>query len=107
MVDDSHAVGFIGEKGRGSHELRGVLGQHRHPHRHARQGAGRRLGRLRGGVERSGRQLLRQRARPYLFSNSLMPAIAHATLRRLDLLEKGGDAARRAARTTPRTSAPR
>ncbi|MFZ5438905.1 MAG: glycine C-acetyltransferase [Myxococcota bacterium] len=88
MVDDSHAVGFTGEKGRGSHELRGVLGRI-----DILTGTlGKALGGASGGYV-SGRkeviELLRQRARPYLFSNTLMPAIAHATIRCLDLLENG------------------
>ncbi len=88
MVDDSHAVGFTGEKGRGSHELRGVMGRI-----DILTGTlGKALGGASGGYV-SGRkevvELLRQRARPYLFSNSLMPAIAHATIRALDLLEHG------------------
>jgi glycine C-acetyltransferase len=88
MVDDSHAVGFTGEKGRGSHELRGVLGKI-----DIITGTlGKALGGASGGYL-SGRkeivELLRQRARPYLFSNTLMPAIAHATIRCLDLLEQG------------------
>jgi glycine C-acetyltransferase len=87
MVDDSHAVGFTGETGKGSHELRGVIGRV-----DVLTGTlGKALGGASGGYV-SGRkqivQLLRQRARPYLFSNSLMPAIAHATLACLDLLEK-------------------
>lgn len=87
MVDDSHAVGFTGEKGRGSHELRGVMGRV-----DIITGTlGKALGGASGGYL-SGRkevvQLLRQRARPYLFSNSLMPAIAHASLKCLDLLEQ-------------------
>jgi glycine C-acetyltransferase len=90
MVDDSHAVGFIGEGGRGSHELRGVMGQV-----DIITGTlGKALGGSSGGYV-SGRrplvELLRQRARPYLFSNSLMPAIAHASIRCLDLLENGGE----------------
>jgi glycine C-acetyltransferase len=89
MVDDSHAVGFIGEQGRGSHELRGVMGRV-----DVLTGTlGKALGGASGGYV-SGRkevvELLRQRARPYLFSNSVMPAIAAATLRCLELLE-GGD----------------
>ncbi len=93
MVDDSHAVGFTGDKGRGSHELRGVLGRI-----DILTGTlGKALGGASGGYV-SGRkevvELLRQRARPYLFSNTLMPAIAHATLKALDLLE-GGDALRK------------
>lgn len=87
MVDDSHAVGFTGEKGRGSHELRGVLGKI-----DILTGTlGKALGGASGGYL-SGRkevvELLRQRARPYLFSNTLMPAIAQATIRCLDLLEQ-------------------
>jgi glycine C-acetyltransferase len=90
MVDDSHAVGFTGEKGRGSHELRGVLGRI-----DILTGTlGKALGGAFGGYV-SGRkevvQLLRQRARPYLFSNSVMPAIAYATLKCLDVLEKSDD----------------
>ncbi|MFO0596162.1 MAG: glycine C-acetyltransferase [Myxococcaceae bacterium] len=90
MVDDSHAVGFTGAKGRGSHELRGVLGKI-----DIMTGTlGKALGGASGGYV-SGRKeivaLLRQRARPYLFSNSLMPAIAHATIRALDLLERSDD----------------
>jgi glycine C-acetyltransferase len=87
MVDDSHAVGFIGEKGKGSHELRGVLGRV-----DILTGTlGKALGGASGGYVSGRREvvrLLRQRARPYLFSNSLMPAIAHASLRCLDLLEQ-------------------
>jgi glycine C-acetyltransferase len=87
MVDDSHAVGFIGDKGRGSHELRGVMGRI-----DILTGTlGKALGGASGGYV-SGRKevvrLLRQRARPYLFSNSLMPAIAYASVKCLDLLEK-------------------
>ncbi len=92
LVDDSHAVGFVGESGRGSPELNGVLGQI-----DILTGTlGKALGGASGGYV-SGRQsavgLLRQRARPYLFSNTVMPAIAHATLKCLDLLEKSGAAA--------------
>ena len=53
FVDDSHASGFIGKTGRGTHEHCGVVGQDRHHHHHARQGAGRRLGRLRQRPARS------------------------------------------------------
>ena len=51
MVDDSHAVGFVGRAGRGTPEFCGVEGRDRHRHRHAGQGAGRRVGRLHGGPE--------------------------------------------------------
>lgn len=94
MVDDSHAVGFLGESGRGSHELRGVMGRI-----DILTGTlGKALGGASGGYL-SGRkeivELLRQRARPYLFSNTVMPAIAHATLRALELLERSADARRK------------
>ena len=88
MVDDSHAVGFVGEKGKGSHELRGVLGRV-----DILTGTlGKALGGASGGYVAARREvvdLLRQRSRPYLFSNTLMPAIAHASVRALDLLEQG------------------
>jgi glycine C-acetyltransferase len=87
MVDDSHAVGFIGDKGRGSHEHRGVMGQV-----DILTGTlGKALGGASGGYVAARREvveLLRQRARPYLFSNTLMPAIAQASLAALELLEK-------------------
>ncbi len=90
MVDDSHAVGFIGEHGRGSHELRGVLGRIDI----VTGTLGKALGGASGGYL-SGRKeivaLLRQRARPYLFSNTLMPAIAHASVKCLELLETSGE----------------
>jgi glycine C-acetyltransferase len=88
MVDDSHAVGFTGPTGRGSHELHGLLGRV-----DVLTGTlGKALGGASGGYVAASRQvvgLLKQRARPYLFSNSLMPAIAQATLAALDLLEAG------------------
>lgn len=90
MVDDSHAIGFIGAKGRGTPEKCGVLGQI-----DLITGTlGKALGGASGGYVAGSKEavsLLRQRARPYLFSNSLMPAIAHATLAALELLEKSGD----------------
>ena len=86
MVDDSHAVGFLGEKGRGSQELCGVLGQI-----DILTGTlGKALGGASGGYVSAKKEivaLLRQRARPYLFSNTLMPAIAEATIACLELLE--------------------
>jgi glycine C-acetyltransferase len=94
MVDDSHAVGFVGENGRGSHELRGVMGRV-----DILTGTlGKALGGASGGYVSASKEvvgLLRQRARPYLFSNSLMPAIAQATLTALDLLESGDELRRR------------
>lgn len=88
MVDDSHAVGFVGENGRGTPEQCGVSGRV-----DIITGTlGKALGGASGGYT-SGRaeivEWLRQRSRPYLFSNTLMPAIAAASVRVLDLLEKG------------------
>ncbi len=93
MVDDSHAVGFVGKHGRGSAEhcdvegrvdiITGTLGKA--------------LGGASGGYTSGKRQVvdwLRQRSRPYLFSNTLMPAIAAASLKVFDIIEHG-DALRR------------
>lgn len=88
MVDDSHAVGFLGQQGRGTHEyceviervdiITGTLGKA--------------LGGASGGFT-AGRKaiidLLRQRSRPYLFSNSVAPAIVNASLKVLDMLSAG------------------
>jgi glycine C-acetyltransferase len=90
MVDDSHATGFIGARGRGSHELRGVLGRI-----DILTGTlGKALGGASGGYVAARREIvgwLRQRSRPYLFSNSIAPPVAAATIRVLDLLEASGD----------------
>lgn len=85
MVDDSHAVGFLGWTGRGTHEHCGVLGRV-----DIFTGTlGKALGGASGGYT-SGRKeivdLLRQRSRPYLFSNSLAPPIAAASLKVLEML---------------------
>jgi glycine C-acetyltransferase len=85
MVDDSHAVGFIGANGRGTHEHHGVMGRV-----DAITGTlGKALGGASGGYV-SGRKelvaMLRQRSRPYLFSNSVAPPIAAASLKVLELL---------------------
>ncbi|HEY6170556.1 MAG TPA: glycine C-acetyltransferase [Verrucomicrobiae bacterium] len=85
MVDDSHAVGFMGRTGRGTHEHCDVMGRV-----DILTGTlGKALGGASGGYT-SGRreiiELLRQRSRPYLFSNTLAPAIAGASLKVLDLL---------------------
>jgi len=90
MVDDSHAIGFVGAHGRGTPELHGVTNRV-----DVVTGTlGKALGGASGGYT-SGRQevidLLRQRSRPYLFSNSAAPAVAGATLAVLDLLEGGSD----------------
>jgi glycine C-acetyltransferase len=99
MVDDSHAVGFVGPSGRGTPELHGV--QDRVDI--VTGTLGKALGGASGGYT-SGRQeiidLLRQRSRPYLFSNSLAPAIAAASLAVLDLLATGGDLRARLAENT-------
>jgi len=85
MVDDSHAVGFMGAKGRGTHEHCGVLGRI-----DILTGTlGKALGGASGGYT-SGRSYivdyLRQRSRPYLFSNTLAPMIAGTTMRVLEML---------------------
>ena len=89
MVDDSHATGFVGAKGKGTPEFCNVLGRV-----DILTGTlGKALGGASGGYTSGRKEIvawLRQRSRPYLFSNSLMPAICAATLTVLDLLE-GGD----------------
>jgi glycine C-acetyltransferase len=90
MVDDSHATGFIGAGGRGSHELRGVIGRI-----DILTGTlGKALGGASGGYVAARKEIvgwLRQRSRPYLFSNSIAPPVAAATIRVLDLLESSAD----------------
>jgi glycine C-acetyltransferase len=90
MVDDSHAVGFIGKRGRGTPELHDVADRVDI----VTGTLGKALGGASGGYA-SGRQeiidLLRQRSRPYLFSNSLAPTIAAASLVVLDLLDESDD----------------
>ena len=90
MVDDSHAVGFIGAHGRGTAELTGVEGRVDF----VTGTFGKALGGAAGGYV-SGRAeiiaLLRQRARPYLFSNSLPPAVVAGTLAAFDLVVAGGN----------------
>jgi len=86
MVDDSHATGFIGAGGRGSHEYRGVLGRIDI----LTSTLGKALGGASGGFVAARKDIvawLRQRSRPYLFSNSIAPAVAAATIQVLDLLE--------------------
>lgn len=90
MVDDSHAVGFMGAKGRGTHEhcqvmdrvdiITGTLGKA--------------LGGASGGYTSASKEIitwLRQRSRPYLFSNTLAPVITATSLEVIDLLEKSSD----------------
>ncbi|MFE3739943.1 glycine C-acetyltransferase [Streptomyces sp. NPDC059134] len=90
MVDDSHAVGFVGPGGRGTPELHGVLDRV-----DILTGTlGKALGGASGGYVAARAEivaLLRQRSRPYLFSNSLAPVIAAASLTVLDLLESAGE----------------
>ena len=92
MVDDSHAVGFVGAKGRGTPEHCGVMGRV-----DIITGTlGKALGGASGGYTAAPRQVvawLRNRSRPYLFSNTLMPTIAHTSIKVLDLLQ-GSDALR-------------
>ncbi|HHG8770920.1 TPA: glycine C-acetyltransferase [Raoultella planticola] len=90
MVDDSHAVGFVGKNGRGTHEycnvmervdiITGTLGKA--------------LGGASGGYTAARKEVvewLRQRSRPYLFSNSLAPAIVSASIKVLEMLESGAE----------------
>jgi glycine C-acetyltransferase len=92
MVDDSHAVGFVGAKGRGTPEHCGVMGRV-----DIITGTlGKALGGASGGYTAGPKQVvawLRNRSRPYLFSNTLMPTIAHTSIKVLDLLQ-GSDALR-------------
>ncbi len=86
MVDDSHAVGFMGDNGRGVHEHCGVMGRV-----DIITGTlGKALGGASGGYTAASREVvdwLRQRSRPYLFSNTLAPVIAATSLKVLDMLE--------------------
>jgi glycine C-acetyltransferase len=99
MVDDSHAVGFVGEGGRGTHELHGVVGRV-----DIITGTlGKAMGGASGGYVAARAEvveLLRQRARPYLFSNSLAPPITAASLRALDLIEGSAELRSRLAANT-------
>lgn len=87
MVDDSHSTGFVGKTGRGTHEFRNVIGRIDI----ITSTLGKALGGASGGFT-SGRkeiiELLRQRSRPYLFSNTLAPAITGTSIAVLDLLSK-------------------
>ena len=90
MVDDSHAVGFVGARGRGTPELHGVSDRVDI----VTGTLGKALGGASGGYTSGRREiidLLRQRSRPYLFSNSVAPAVVGASLKVLDLLESGDD----------------
>ncbi len=90
FVDDSHATGFLGEKGRGSVEYCGVLGQVDI----ITSTLGKAMGGASGGFT-TGRkeiiEMLRQRSRPYLFSNTLAPSITGAAIAAFDLLDRSDD----------------
>ena len=97
MIDDCHATGFLGETGRGTHEYRGVMGRI-----DILTGTlGKALGGASGGFTSGRKEIigwLRQRSRPYLFSNSVAPAIAATSIAVLDLLE-GDDSLRETLRS--------
>jgi glycine C-acetyltransferase len=88
LVDDSHAVGFMGAKGRGTHEHCGVMGRV-----HLVTGTlGKALGGASGGYVAGSKEAvewLRQKARPYLFSNTLAPVIAETSLTVLEMVKAG------------------
>src|SRR5271157_2479488 len=90
MVDDSHATGFIGARGRGSHELRGVMDRV-----DIMTGTlGKALGGASGGYVAARKEIvgwLRQRSRPYLFSNSIAPPVVAATLRVLEMISQSSE----------------
>ncbi|MEA1062815.1 glycine C-acetyltransferase [Erwinia sp. HR93] len=90
MVDDSHAVGFVGENGRGTHEYCGVMDRV-----DIITGTlGKALGGASGGYTAARKEVvewLRQRSRPYLFSNSLAPAIVSASIQVLEMLASGSE----------------
>ena len=94
MVDDSHAVGFIGDTGRGTHEYCDVMGRV-----DIMTGTlGKALGGASGGYVSSNRkvvELLRQRSRPYLFSNTLAPIIAATSIKVLAMLEESQESRRK------------
>jgi glycine C-acetyltransferase len=101
MVDDSHAVGFVGPNGRGTPELAGVADRVDI----VTGTLGKALGGASGGYTSGRREIvgwLRQRSRPYLFSNSLAPMIAATTLHVLDEVERGAEARDRLERNAAR-----
>ncbi|MCJ7751976.1 MAG: glycine C-acetyltransferase, partial [Armatimonadetes bacterium] len=104
MVDDSHATGFVGETGRGSHEHSGVMGQVDI----ITSTFGKALGGASGGFA-SGRKeivsLLRERSRPYLFSNTLAPAVAAASLKALEMATSSSELRARLRENTTRCRA--
>jgi glycine C-acetyltransferase len=90
VLDDSHAVGFMGEKGRGTHEYHNVMGRV-----DIITGTlGKALGGASGGYTSGRKEVvdwLRQKSRPYLFSNTLAPVIAATSIKVFELLEKSDD----------------
>jgi glycine C-acetyltransferase len=99
MVDDSHATGFVGNGGKGTPEYRDVMGRI-----DILTGTlGKALGGAAGGYTAARKEIvawLRQRSRPYLFSNSIPPVIAATTLRVLDLVEASDDLRQRLRQNT-------
>ncbi len=99
MVDDSHAVGFVGAHGRGTHEHCGVMGRV-----DIITGTfGKALGGASGGYTSARKEiveLLRQRSRPYLFSNTMAPSIAAASLKAIELLSSSTELRDRLAENT-------
>jgi glycine C-acetyltransferase len=99
MVDDSHATGFVGKTGRGTHEHRGVMGRVDI----ITSTLGKAMGGASGGFT-SGRaeivEFLRQRSRPYLFSNTLTPSLVLASIAAFDLLEETTELRDRLAEST-------
>ncbi len=90
MVDDSHATGFLGKKGRGSIEFCGVLGEIDI----ITSTLGKAMGGASGGFTTGKREIiemLRQRSRPYLFSNTLAPAITAAAIKAFEILDQSDD----------------
>jgi glycine C-acetyltransferase len=90
MVDDSHATGFLGKKGRGAVEYCGVLGEVDV----ITSTLGKAMGGASGGFTTGRReiiQMLRQRSRPYLFSNTLAPAITGASIKAFEILKQSDD----------------
>lgn len=101
MVDDSHAVGFMGPGGRGTPEHHGVMGRVDL----VTGTLGKALGGASGGYTTGRREiieLLRQRSRPYLFSNTLAPPIVGASLKAIDLIAESGELRRRLMENTRR-----
>jgi glycine C-acetyltransferase len=101
MVDDSHATGFVGKTGRGTHEHCGVMGRVDV----ITSTLGKALGGASGGFASGPKEiieLLRNRSRPYLFSNTLMPAIVGGSIAVLDLLSSSTELRDRLERNTRR-----